>query len=108
MNSAKDACAWNGPISQCAICGTSFGYIDSGNSNGTGRYWFPRDRCSSHGGDYVTYEPQVGGTLKTLPVGSKSVLVDYEAIRRVIQRLRTFGMVESARELEVAIGEGEK
>lgn len=34
--------------------------------------------------------------------------IDLTAIRRVIQRLRTFGMVESARELESAIGEGEK
>ncbi len=34
--------------------------------------------------------------------------VDYEAIHKVIQRLRSFGMVESARELEAAIGDEEK
>lgn len=54
----KQTQSWMGPLSRCECCGSTFGYIDSGNMSGKhswGSYWFPKLRCSKCGGYYKEY-----------------------------------------------------
>ena|SRR5690242_14413563 len=51
--------AWNGPLSECACCYGTFGYLDSASFSAgrtTSRTWMPRHLCGACGGKYVDYD----------------------------------------------------
>ena len=47
---------WNGGVSECGCCFTTFGFVDIGSINstcGTIKSWQPKNRCGQCGGAYI-------------------------------------------------------